>query len=111
MEPLSDRNGGTDASTLAEKILRQVRADFGSAWASRLSKTDRELVEAVTADAATVVLLGLTASPERAAREKAHVDAQLLNVTSVEAARVSREFWASMAAAVKTALGFALVLA
>ena len=100
-----------DVAALADRIVRQVRADFGSAWASRLSADDRRLVEAVAADAAAVVLLGLTGPPGSAAREKAHVDAQLMNVTSVEAARVAREFWASVAAAVKGALAVAVARA
>lgn len=100
-----------DLTVLAERIRRQLRADFGAIWANRLSQTDRALIEAIAADAAAVVLLGLTGAPQDVAREKAHVDAQLMNVTSVEAGRVVREFWASATAAVKTALGIVLVLA
>lgn len=100
-----------DRTALAGRILEQLRADFSRGWAARLSAADRQLIEAVAADAAAVVLLALTAPPDVAAREKAHVDAQLMNVASAETARVVRAFWRSVGAAVKAAVGFAIALA
>lgn len=100
-----------DVPALADRIVRQVRADFAAGWADRLSAADRALLEAVAADAAAVVLLALTGPPGVAAREKAQVDAQLLNVASAEATWITRQFWASVAAAVRVAVGVALVAA
>jgi hypothetical protein len=100
-----------DRTALAGRILEQLRADFSRGWATRLSAADRQLIEAVAADAAAVVLLALTAPPDVAEREKAHVDAQLMNVASAETARVVRAFWRSVGAALKAAVGFAVALA
>ena len=100
-----------EASELGRRILKQFKADLGSVWTERLTRSERELAESVSRDAAVVLLLGLAGSAAEAAREKAHVDAQLLNLTSVEAARVARDFWAAAEAVVKGALRFALCFA
>ena len=106
---MSDDNAvRIEASELGRRILEQFKADLGEVWSDRLTPAERELVESVSRDAAAVVLLGLTGPAAEAAREKAHVDAQLLNLTSVQTSRVVRAFWSAVATAVRTALGFAL---
>ena len=98
-----------DLSNLANKILQQLKIDLGGIWSDRLSQKDRDLVGAVSSDAATVVVLGLAGPPGQAEREKAQIDAQLLNLTSAQASRVSQQFWSSVGTALKTALNFAVV--
>lgn len=108
---MSDNKTSFQTSELAKRILSQLKVDLGSVWTDRLTQSERELVESVSHDAAMVLLLGLAGPPGEAAREKAHVDAQLLNLTSVETSRVVRQFWISVAAAAKTALGVILACA
>jgi hypothetical protein len=96
---------------LGTKILHQLESDLGAIWTERLSQTDRNLVQAVSNDAAMVLVLGLAGPADQAAREKAQLDAQLLNLTSAESARINQQFWASVSVAVKTALSFAISFA
>ena len=84
-------SGGDEAlNGLADKILANFQAGLGDLWEERLTGADRELIEAASIDAAMFLLSNMAGLHGNAAREKAHVEAQLLNIASIETAEAAR---------------------
>jgi hypothetical protein len=102
-------NRGDSALTgLADKILAKFKAGLGDLWEERLTAADRELIEAASLDAAMFLLSDMAGLHDNAAREKAHVEAQLLNIASIEATEAARRLWAAAGAALKMTLALVL---
>jgi hypothetical protein len=102
-------SAGDEARTgLAAKILARFKADLGGAWEGHFSAADRALIEAASFDAALFLLSDMAGLHGNAAREKAHVEAQLLNIASIEVADATRRLWAAAGAALKTTLALVL---
>ncbi len=105
---MSAGNAALTGTGLAEKIFAQFKAGLGRGWEERLTPADRELIKAASLDAANVLLLGMAGSDERAAREKAHAEAQLLNVAAIESAEAVQRLWSAAAAALKATMAVVL---
>jgi len=93
-------------------ILGNVIRVLGPAWERRLSDTDRELIRACCADAATLALQAL-ATPRNAElqhrllREKAHIHAQLADSVALGAGALADAFWDGFRATVNGAVAVA----
>jgi hypothetical protein len=107
---MSERAGLAEISAVGGQIIRQFRSDVGDAWEGRLNAAERALLESAAADAAVVLLFALAGREEEARRERAHVDAQLRNLTSIGSARVARQFWVAADRAARRAIAVALGL-
>jgi hypothetical protein len=107
---MSENLGEPSAKDVGAEILGQLKADLGSAWDARLTPAERELLTQASSDAASVLLIALAGRASDASRERAHIDAQLLNLTSIEASRMSRQLWVAVDRAARRAIVLALGL-
>jgi hypothetical protein len=97
-------------STLASHFESQLKEQLGGAWAAALSPADADLLTACSQDAAELTLRAMTAGPmdqKWLLREKAQINAQLMNLGAAAGIRASDAFWGI----VRTALDGAVMLA
>ena len=93
------------------RILTGVRERLADAWDS-LDAADRELLTACCADAARLQVSALAAPQTadaqlRLLRDKAHIHAQLSNLTAAGAARITVAFWDAVKGVVNGAVAVA----
>ncbi len=103
----------TDLRTdLATTIADQFKQQLGDAWDSRFSAEHRDLLEAITLDAADVLMLNLVTTDKTViARARKNIEAQLANVAGYEQSNLVAKFWAAVYATLKTSLKWLLVAA
>jgi len=101
---------------LSNRIHDGVAETLRDVWSSRLSDEERELVRAVCEDAAELQIRALAAPPTPDAqlallREKAHLTAQLSNLSACATGRAAAALWEVVRALVSNgvAIAFAAV--